>query len=129
METRERLRRLWVRTFLAVGIVWGVLPFVSLLFITRGQLDSTLDEVAVVINSLSVMPASIIGYKYRVVACVWLSINAVLVALSVISYTLRTHDVRIGSIIGATVSIALAIFLDYSQAKGWPSALETEHRF
>lgn len=126
MTIRERLRQLWVRTFLRVGIIWGVIPFVCLPFITRGQLDSTLDELAVVINSLSIMPASIVGFKYRALACVWLSINAILVALSVILYTFRTHDVRIGSIVGAVVSVVLAIFLDYSQAKGWPSALQKE---
>lgn len=122
----SRLRQFWLRCLLAVGIIWGVIPLISLPFISLGAKDSTLDVWAVVVNSLTIFPASVLAFWHRRPACVWLTVNGGLVVTSVTLYVLRTHEYRVGSIIGAGVSASLAVLLDMTEAHRWPGALDPD---
>ena len=107
--------------------MWGIIPLISLPFISHGARDSTLDIWAVVMNSLTIFPACVLAFWHRRVACVWLTINAGLVITSMTFYVLRTHQYRVGSIIGTVVSALLALFLDMAEVRGWPGALDRDY--
>jgi uncharacterized membrane protein len=104
--------------------VWGIIPLISLPFISSGARDSTLDIWAVVVNSLTIFPACVLAFWHRRPACVWLTINAGLVVTSMTFYVLRTHQYRLGSIIGTMVSVLLAVLLDLAEVRRWPGALD-----
>lgn len=70
--------------------------------------------------------ASLQPFWHRRTACVWLTINAGLVVTSMTSYVLRTHQYRVGSIIGAMVSALLAVLLDMAEVRRWPGALDRD---
>ena len=122
----SRLQQFWLRCLLAVGIIWGVIPLIALPFISRGAKDSTLDVWAVVVNSLTIFPASVLAFWHRRPACIWLTVNGALVVTSVTFYVLRTHQYRVGSIIGAGVSALLAVLLDTTEVRRWPGALDRD---
>lgn len=123
MDEKVRLRQFWLRCLFALGLFWGLIPLITLPFITRGAGDSTLDVLAAVSNGLTLLPASILGFWHRRVACVWLTANASIVAASVVAYILRNHEYRVGNMIGASVSVLLALILDMTEARRWPPAL------
>jgi uncharacterized membrane protein len=104
--------------------MWGFIPLISLPFISRGARDSTLDIWAVVVNSLTIFPACVLAFWHRRLACVWLTINAGLVVTSMTFYVLRTHQYRVGSIVGTMVSVLLAVLLDLAEVRRWPGALD-----
>jgi uncharacterized membrane protein len=107
--------------------MWGIIPLISLPFISRGARDSTLDIWAVVVNSLTIFPACVLAFWHRRPACVWLTINAGLVVTSMTFYVLRTHQYRVGSIIGTVVSLLLAVLLDMAEVRRWPGALDRDY--
>jgi ABC-type proline/glycine betaine transport system permease subunit len=94
------------------------------LFIVRGPDDTSFDILAAALNSLTILPASILAFWHRRIACVWLTVNAVLLISALGSWTLKTHEYEIGAIIGCSGSVALAIFLDVAEALRWPPALD-----
>jgi hypothetical protein len=126
MTEESRLQQFWLRCLLAVGIIWGIIPLITLLFITRGHADSTLDVWAAVLNGLTIFPASMLAFWHRRPACVWLTVNAGLIFTSMTLFVFRTHEYRVGSIIGAGVSVLLAVLLDVAEARRWPGALDSD---
>jgi len=124
MDDQSRLRQLYLRFVLSIGIVWGLIPLIMLPFTFRGSDDSTFNTLSVVLNSLTVLPSSVLAFWHRRVACVWLTINAILLVSSLSSWLLRTHDYQIGAIIGCGGSVLLAIYLDVAEARRWPTALD-----
>ena len=120
---KSRLRQFWLRCLLAAGIFWGLIPLITLPFITRGAADSALDVWAAVSNGLTLLPASILGFWHRRVACLWLTVNGGLVAAAVATYILRNHEYRVGNMIGAAISVLIAVLLDSTEARRWPPAL------
>lgn len=128
MTEGARLQQFWLRCLLAVGIIWGIIPFITVPFITRGVTDHTLDVWAAVINGLTVFPASMLAFWRRRPACVWLTINGGLVATSMTLFILRNHEYRVASIIGVGASVLLAVLLDTMEIRRWPDALNTASR-
>lgn len=126
MTEKARLQQFWLRCLLAVGVMWGIIPLITLPFITRGNTDSTLDVWAAVVSALTVFPASVLAFWWRRPACIWLTINAGLVATSMTLFILRNHEYRVGSIIGVAVSVLLAVLLDTMEIRRWPGALDLD---
>ena len=127
MDNQSKLRQFYLRFVLAIGIIWGTMPLIMTPFIFRGREDTTFDVLAVVLNSLTVLPASILAFWHRRVACIWLTVNALLLSSAMGSWMLKTHF-EIGAIIGCGGSVALAIFLDVAEMRCWPSALDQGDR-
>jgi hypothetical protein len=127
-EEQARLRQFWMRSLLSVGIVWGLIPLITLPFITHGTNDSALDVWAAISNGLTLLPASVLAFWHRRVACVWLTINGALVVSSMSTYVLRTHSHPLASMIGAVVSATVAISLDVMEVRRWPGALDRRPR-
>jgi hypothetical protein len=124
MEERSRLRQFWLRILLAFGIFWGIVPLITVLFITRGTNDSVLDVLAPIINSLTILPASILAFWHRRLACIWLSANAALLLPVAIFAMARTHQYDLGTVIGVLVPVLIAVCLDFMEIGRWPAALE-----
>ena len=124
MTEEAGLQRFWLRCLLAAGVMWGIIPLITLPFITHGNIDSTLDVWAAVVNGLTVSPASVLAFWRRRPACIWLTINAGVVATSLTLFVLRNHDYRVGSIIGSCLSVSLAVLLDVMEIRRWPGALD-----
>ena len=122
MDDKSRLRQFYLRFVLSIGIIWGLIPLIMLPFIFRGADDSTFNTLSAVSNSLTILPASVLAFWHRRIACVWLTLNAVLLISSLSSWLLRTHDYQIGAIIGCGGSVVLAIVLDVAEARRWPAA-------
>jgi hypothetical protein len=126
MDYQSRLRKFWVRIVLAFGIFWGIIPFITVTFITRGMNDSVLDVLAPVFSSLTILPASILGFWHRRSACVWLSANAALTLPVAVRVLRRNHQYGLGTIISLAVPVLIAILLDFMEIKHWPGALDRE---
>jgi len=105
--------------------MWGVIPLISTPFIVRGYGDSSFDDWAVVVNSLTITPASALAFWHRRIACYWLTINGALVMISMCSYVLRTQDYRVGALVGAGVSVLYALTLDVIEIRHWPAARQS----
>lgn len=86
-------------------------------------MDTPIDAWAAISNGLTILPASLLAFWHRRVACVWLTINAALVVSAMTSFALRNHEYHTGSIIGAGVSALLAVLLDVTEYRRWPGAL------
>lgn len=120
MDEKPGLQQFWHRSLLVMGILWGIIPLVTLPFIIRGTNDSSLDILAAISNGLTIFPASVLAFWHRRIACVWLSINGILVVTSVALFTLRTHEYQSNAIIGAAVSVLLAVSLVLMEIQQWP---------
>jgi hypothetical protein len=128
MEAQARRRQFWLRSLLSVGIVWGLIPLITLPFITHGTNDSALDVWAAISNGVTLLPVSVLAFWHRRIACVWLTINGALVVSSISTYVLRTHSHPLASMIGAVVSAIVAISLDVMEVQRWPGALDRRPR-
>ena len=110
---------------LAIGMLWGFLPFVMTPFITKGVNDTNFDIFASVLNSLTVLPACALGLRYRRIACAWLSVDALILGTALVTFIARTGKFETAMILEVAGPIAIALCLDIVEARRWPAALET----
>jgi hypothetical protein len=122
-EDRLRMRQFWLRTFLVVGILWGFLPFVTAPFITKGPSDTYYDIFASVLNSLTVLPACALAFWHRRIACVWLSLNAVVLSVALATFIQRTSTIDKVMIAEVAGPVLFALCLDFMEARRWPPAI------
>ena len=127
-EEQIRSQRFMQRALLAVGILWGFMPFVLAPFITKGPSDSTFDVFASVLNSLTLLPACVLAYWQRRIACAWLSINAVVIAVALARFLLRTGQFEVWMIVQVVGSVGFAVWLDVVEASHWPAPLEKKRK-
>ena len=122
-DERVRMRQFWLRTFLVFGILWGFLPFVTAPFITRGPGDTYYDIFASVLNSLTILPACTLAFWHRRVACVWLSLNAVVLSIALGTFIQRTSTINRVMIAEVAGPVLFALCLDFAEAMRWPPAV------
>lgn len=120
---KSRLRQLWLRTLLTMGIFWGTPLLITLPFVFRGTNDSGFDVSVVVLNSLTILPASILAFWHRRAASIWLAINALLLVVELLFLMHRVNRPALSVLIGISLPILLAVSLVYMEAKNWPNAL------
>jgi hypothetical protein len=128
MDANSESRQFWQRGILAIGILWGFLPFVLAPFITKGPGDSYFDLFASVLNSLTLLPACVLAYWQRRIACLWLSINAVIIASALILFLLRTGNFGVWMLLQVAGSVGFAVWLDVVEARHWPAPLEKKKK-
>ena len=116
-------RQFWLRTLLVAGILWGFLPFVTVPFITRGPHDTPFDIFASVLNSLTILPACLLAFWHRRIACFWMSLNAIVLAVALATYIQRTGRFETAMILEVAGPILFALCLDFIEARRWPAAL------
>lgn len=125
MNEQSRMQQFYLRTVLAVGLLWGAFLLVQLLVfvLTPGSKGTALDSLSIVVNCLSVFPASVLGFWHRRAACVWLVANGIFIAATTIRFTLQTQQYDWSLILGVLFSIVLAICLLVIEIRRWPAAL------
>lgn len=121
MDDPAQTRQFWLRVLLTVGMLWGFLPFIMVPFITKGVHDSTFDIAASILNSLTVLPASVLAFWHRRIACVWLSVNAVVLATALATYLWRTGNFNGLMIAEVAGPVLIALCLDAVEARHWPA--------
>jgi hypothetical protein len=121
---KTRMRQFWLRTCLVAGILWGFLPFVMTPFITRGPGDTSYDIFASVLNSLTILPACALAFWHRRIACAWLSLNAVVLAIALATFIRGTGKIDKMMIVEVAGPVVLALCLDFMEARRWPPAVE-----
>lgn len=124
VDQKTEMRRFWLRTLLVVGILWGFMPFVLAPFITKGPSDTYFDIVASIVNSLTILPACTLAFWHRRIACVWLSVNAVIIGVALATFIHRTGKFEAMMIVEVIGPILIALLLDVLEAQRWPPALE-----
>lgn len=123
MDENARGRQFWLRVFLVIGMLWGFLPLIMSPFITKGRYDTTFDILASILNSLTILPACVLAFWHRRVACVWLSINGALLAIALTTFILRTGQVDAMTTIEVAGPVLIALCLDYFELRRWPPAV------
>lgn len=124
LSNARSTRQFWLRVLLIAGILWGFLPFVMTPFITRGVNDTAYDIFGSVFNSLTILPACALAFWHRRVACVWLSLNAVVLGVALATFIQRTHKLDPMMIAEVAGPVLFAICLDVVELKRWPPAVE-----
>ena len=119
-----RLRQFWQRAILTIGILCGFMPFVLAPFIRKGPSDTYFDIIASIFNSLTLLPACTLAFWHRRAASVWLTINAVVIALALASFILRTRQIEVWMIVQVAGSVGFAVWLDAVEALRWPPPLD-----
>lgn len=122
-DERIRTRQFWLRTLLVLGVLWGFLPFVMAPFITKGPGNTYYDIFASVFNSLTILPACTLAFWHRRTACVWLSVNAVVLSIALATFIRRTGTVDKMMIAEVAGPVLFALCLDFVEARGWPPAI------
>ena len=122
-EEKSGTRQFWLRFLLVVGLLWGFLPFVTVPFISKGPGDTGFDIFASVLNSLTLMPACALAFWHRRAACIWLSVNGVVLGVALATFMRRTGQYETAMIAEVAGPIAIALCLDVAEMLKWPAAL------
>jgi hypothetical protein len=126
---REVDQQFWQRCLAALGIMWGLIPLITLPFMFTGLDAPRLGVFAVVFNSLTLLPVCVLVLWHRFIACVWMTVNALLIAIALPHDAIRNHhNYGVGIIIGAVVPVLLAIFFDIAEIRNWPPAIERKEK-
>jgi hypothetical protein len=123
MDEKARMQQYWVRVLLFAGMLWGTMPLLMLAFVLLSANASPLEAFITAFSSLTVLPASILGFWHRRLACLWLTTNAFLLTFAVIALVRRTQAYSVNETIGFVGSILIAAGLDFMELRGWPAAL------
>ncbi|MGH9600336.1 MAG: hypothetical protein ACRD27_10765 [Terracidiphilus sp.] len=127
IDEKSQSRQFWLRTLLVVGMLWGFLPFVMSPFITKGPHDSYFDIFASILNSLTVLPACTLAFWHRRTACIWLTINGVILAIALATFIERLGKPGTEMILEVAGPIVIALLLDVMEARRWPAARNTRN--
>jgi hypothetical protein len=125
METAEksRLRQYWLRVLLTIGLLWGTMPPIAIAFVIVGWKGPIFVLAAQVFNAFTILPACALAFWHRRMACVWLSINAVLAAAALAACIRNPQLLNLPEITALAGPVVIAGFLDFMEIKHWPGAL------
>ena len=124
MGQEARLRQFYLRFFLVVAMIWGTFPLITVPFLGVSSSDGSLARFAAIFSCVTVLPACLVAFWRRGIACAWLTANAVIL-LAALAASLRPgHHLGVGGTVEFAGSIVLAAWLDWMHARGWPAALE-----
>ena len=123
LEDREKLRRFYQRWILGFGIAWGIQLLITLPFVVGGERDFGLRIDAVILNGITLSPASVLAFWHRRLASVWLTGNAGLLIVAILHDPFRARALSPAALIGILVPVALASAVTIMELQHWPSAL------
>jgi hypothetical protein len=123
MDQKTLLRRFNLRCLLVAGMLLGGMPFIMAPLALRGIVGAYPNLFAAVFNGLSVLPASALAFWHRRIACIWLSINAVILVVGWIGLAHTGRQFDVAGLLGPCGSVALALCLDFIELRRWPGAL------
>jgi hypothetical protein len=76
-----------------------------------------------IVNGVIVAPACTLAFWHRRSACIWLSLNAVVVGMAIALMKPQTSEVYLDGTIGLAGSVLIALCLDFMEIRRWPPAL------
>lgn len=129
-EEREDLRRFWGRVTFFAGMLAGMTPMAvpPLALSTLGPHTAMLELMALMVFSVSVLPASVLAFWQRRVATAWLLLAGVAAAVLVLTeqHVLAARGIAAdyGSDYLFVVPLALGVFGIVTEAGRWPSLLD-----
>lgn len=133
-EEREELRRFWGRVVFVAGMLAGMTPMAvpPLALSSLGQQTAMLEALALIVFSVSVLPASILAFWRRREAAAWLLLAGVAAAVLVLTeqHVLAARGIArdYGSDYLFVLPLGLGIFGMLTEWKGWPRLLERRDR-
>jgi hypothetical protein len=122
MDMKSADRQFWLRFLLVVGMLFGTMPLITLPIVLRGWVGSEFGFFTTAFGAFTVLPACALAFWRRRAACIWLSINGVLVFTAAMQRLVPAFD--LGTILNIVSPIAIAGALDYTEIARWPGALE-----
>jgi hypothetical protein len=123
MDEKNKMRQYWVRVLLFAGMLWGTMPLLMLVFVLLSANATPFEAFATAFSSLTVLPASVLGFWHRRRACVWLTANAVILLFALAALARHTQAYSVNETIGFVGSILIAVGLDFMELRRWPAAL------
>jgi hypothetical protein len=123
-DESSNMRQFWLRVLLALGILWGGMPLLTLPLLFLGVVSAPFGLFATVLNGLTVAPACVLAFWHRRSACIWLSANAATLVIVGVTFLRRTHEVYLDGLIEWAGSVLVALCLDYMELLRWPRALD-----
>jgi hypothetical protein len=133
-EERLELRRFWGRVVFVLGMIAGMTPMAvpPLAISSLGQHTAMLEVLALIVFSVSVLPASVLTFWRRREAAAWLLLAGVASAVLVLTeqhvLSARGNAADWGSDYLFVIPLALGIFGILTEWKGWPPLLERRTR-
>lgn len=122
MDTKSADRQFWLRFLLVVGLLCGTMPLITFPVVLRGWTGSGFGFFAIAFSALTVLPACALAFWHRRIACVWLTVNAVVVFVAAVQRLVPAFD--LGTILDIVSPVVIAGALDYTEFAHWPGALE-----
>jgi hypothetical protein len=123
LDEKSRMRQFWLRVLLALGILWGGMPLLTLPLVFMGVVPAPFGLFVALVNGLTVAPACTLAFWHRLSACIWVSVNAVICLITVTSALRTAGHVDITSVIALAGSVVIALCLDFIEIRRWPPAL------
>ena len=129
-EEKQELRRFWGRVVFAIGLGAGMFPMAvpPLALSNLGEHTAMLEMLALIVFSVSVLPASVLAFWHRRTASAWLLLAGVMTAALVLTeqHVLGAHGTApdYGSDYLFVIPLALGLFGIFTEWKGWPPLLE-----
>jgi hypothetical protein len=124
MDEKSRLRQYWLRVLLAIGLLWGTMPPITIALVILGWEGPRFVLFAMVFNAFTVLPACTLAFWRRRAACIWLSIDGVLAVTALwasIGHPQMLDMPEIAALAGPPI---IAGILDFMEIKRWPGALD-----
>lgn len=130
-DEQQELRRFWERVVFALGMGAGLFPFAvpPLALSAAGRHTAGLEFIALVVFSLTVLPACVTAFWCRGVAAVWLLAAGVVIAAMLLAEQhalLAAHHMPpdYGSDYLFVFPLALGAFGIFTEWKRWPLLLD-----
>jgi hypothetical protein len=123
LDEKPNMRQFWLRVLLALGILWGGMPLLTLPLAIMGVVPAPFGLLVALVNGLTVAPACVLAFWHRRGACIWLSLNAVVCVAAIALSAHQTGDRYFVAMISLAGSVLIALLLDVMQIRRWPGAL------
>ena len=124
MDEKSRLRQYWLRVLLAIGLLWGTMPPITIALVILGWGGPRFVISALVFNAFTVLPACVLAFWHRRVACVWLSIDGVLAVMALCASVGHPQTLDMPQMAALAGPPIIAGILDFMEIKRWPGALD-----
>lgn len=123
MDARSDDRQFWLRFLLVIGMLLGAMSLLTLPVVLAGWSGSALGRFVTLFSGLTVFPACALAFWFRRLACLWLTANATLVIAAEMMPGQHIRGLDLGSIASFVIPVAIALCLDYTAIRHWPTAL------
>lgn len=122
-DGKDPLRQYWLRVLLAIGLLWGTMPPITIAFVILGWTGPLFVLGAMIFNAFTVLPACALAFWHRRTACVWLSINAIVAAAALAVAFQHSGLLSVPEMAALGGPVVIAVCLDFMEIKGWPGAI------